>query len=126
SLLLSPLCLTRRLLLVRHGAAPRTLAGARVGVGALAPDRQSTTMPQTAIGTHLDVPLDIHRDFLPQVALDRAFLFEELADMVDLFLAQIADLLVKIDPRAVQQRLRPGPSDSVNIGEPDFDSLLGR
>ena len=74
--ILTLLCLTRRLLLVRNGAAARTLAGAGVGVRPLPAHRQAAAMPQPAVGAHLDVTLDVHRDFFAQVAFDRAFLFE--------------------------------------------------
>src|SRR5260370_26760241 len=81
-LLLLPLCFRRRLLLIRHCAAPRSLTGAGVGMSALASNRQAAPMPQAAIGAHLDVTLDIHRDFLAHVAFDRALFFEDLADVV--------------------------------------------
>src|SRR6185312_3694181 len=55
--------LTRRLLLVRHCAAARSLAGAGVGVGPLAAHRQAPAMAESAIRAHLDVTLDVHRDF---------------------------------------------------------------
>src|SRR6185436_1077730 len=64
----TPLCLTRSLFLVRHRAAARALAGSRIGVRALAAHRQATAMPQSAIRPHLDVTLDIHRDFFAEVA----------------------------------------------------------
>src|SRR5215510_10752522 len=91
------LCLCRGLLLVGYRAAARALAGARVGVCALAPHRQTAAMPQAPVRSHLDVPLDIEGDFLPQVALDRALVFQNLTDPVDLVFRQIADLLVLVD-----------------------------
>src|SRR5579883_2921419 len=89
--------LRRRFLLVGYGAAARALAGARVGVGPLAPHRQAAAVPQAAVRSHLDVPLDIHRDFLSQIAFDRAFLFQTLADPVHFVFGQVPDLLIKID-----------------------------
>src|SRR5215212_6683999 len=68
--------LTRRLLLVRHRAAARSLAGARIGMGPLSPHRQTAAVAETAIGAHLDVTLDVHRDFFAEVALDGALLFQ--------------------------------------------------
>src|SRR5579884_2695313 len=101
---LAILCLPRRLLLIRYRSPPRSLARARVGVRALAPHRQAAAMPQSAVRAHLDVTLDIHRDFLAQVAFHRAFFFQDLADPVHFVLAQIANLLIEFDPRPVQQR----------------------
>ena len=70
-------------------------------------------MPQAAIGAHLDVTLDVHRDFLAQVAFDRAFVFENLTDVVDFVFGQVANLLVGIDARPVAaatcERVRPMP-----------------
>src|SRR5208282_1103380 len=122
----SPLSLRARLLLVGHRAAPRTLAGARVGVGALAAHGQAAPVPQAAVGTHLDVALDIHRDFLAQVAFDGAFLFQNLADAIDFVLSQIGDLFIEIDACPVEQRPRTGASDAIDIGEPDFSPFFGR
>ena len=63
-------------------------------------------MPQSAVRTHLDVTLDIHRDFFAQVSFYRAFLFENLADLVDFIFAQVPDLLVEIDPRPYEAQLK--------------------
>src|SRR5580658_1862314 len=121
-----PLCFRCGFLLIGHGAAPRTLAGARVGVSALAAHGQAAPVPQAAVGAHLDVALDVHRDFLAQVALDGAFLFQNLADPIDFVLGQIGHLFIEIDARAVQQRARTGASDAIDVGEPDFRPLFGR
>jgi hypothetical protein len=51
-------------------------------MSSLASNRQSTPVTKTAIGAHLDMALDVHRDFLPQVAFDGSLFFEELADVV--------------------------------------------
>src|SRR5215472_15681256 len=59
-----PLRLCGGLLLVRHSAAARTLAGAGVGVRPLAAHRQRAAVPQATVRPHLDVPLDVHRDLL--------------------------------------------------------------
>ena len=69
-------------------------------------------MPQTAIGTHFDVALDVQRHFLAEIAFDGAFFFQNLTDVVDFFFRQIADLLVRIDAGAVHRlfaRVRPIP-----------------
>src|SRR5260370_20146414 len=123
-LLLLPLCFRRRLLLIRHCAAPRSLTGAGVGMRAVASNRQAAPMPQAAVGAHLDVTLDVHRDFLAQVAFHGSLFFEDLANGADFIFAQIAYLFVKINPRAKQQRLRTSAPDAINIAESDFDSLL--
>src|ERR1700761_4591156 len=91
---LAILCLPCRLLFVRYRAAARPLTRTRVRVRALSAHRQAAPMPQATVRAHLDVPLDVHRDLLAEVAFDRSFLFQNLADLIDLVLAQIANLLI--------------------------------
>src|SRR5580692_5704239 len=67
--------LAGRFLLVGHGSAARTLAGAGVGMGALAAHRQAAAMAQAAIRTHLDEALDVQREFLAKIAFHRSFIF---------------------------------------------------
>ena len=65
-------------LFLRCAAAPtapsngllRSLAGARIGAGALAAHGQIAAMAQTAIAADLDQPLDIHLHFAAQIAFD--------------------------------------------------------
>src|ERR1700691_133322 len=45
----------------------RTLAGACVGVGALPANRQAAAVTQPAIAAEIHQPLDVHRDFAPQI-----------------------------------------------------------
>src|SRR5205085_294165 len=94
--------------------------------GTLAAHGQAAAVPHAAVGTHLDVPLDIHRDFLAQVAFDGAFLFEDLAHAIDFVFSQIADLLIEVDAGPVEQRTRTAASDAVDISKADLRSLLGR
>src|SRR5207249_1392623 len=114
------------LLLVGNGSAARAFAGARVSVRPLAAHRQAATVPNAAVGTHLDVTLDIHRDLLPQIAFHGAFFFEDRAHLVDFILGQVADLLVELDPRAVEQGTRTAAADAINVSQTDFRSLLWR
>src|SRR5260370_4725918 len=96
-LLLFPLCFPRRLFLIRHCAAPRSLTGAGVGMSALASNRQAAPIPQAAGGAHLDVTLDVHRDFLAQVAFDGSLFFQDLAGVVAFLFTQIPYLFAKIN-----------------------------
>src|SRR5262249_14566647 len=59
----------------------RSLAGARIGVGALAADRQVAAMAQAAIAAEILQPLDVERDLAPQVALDDVVAVDHLADL---------------------------------------------
>ncbi len=95
-LLASPLGLRRRFLTVRDRTLTRTLAGARVGVGALAARRQVATMAEPTIGLNVDQALDVHRDVFAEVAFDIAFVLNRLTDAVYLVFAEILDLLERV------------------------------
>src|SRR5512134_2844704 len=62
-------------LLLRDGALARALPRARVGARPLAAHRQVPAMAQAAIAADFHQPLDVHRDFLAQVALDATDVF---------------------------------------------------
>src|SRR4029434_5397377 len=68
-LLLLPLLLTRCFLL-GDGCSSRTLARACVGVRALAPDRQTAPVSQTAISADIHQTFDVHLNPLAQIAFN--------------------------------------------------------
>src|SRR6478752_3043020 len=69
-------------------ALARALAGARVGAGPLAAHRQPAAVPHPAVAADLHQPLDVHRDFLAEVALDAPLLLDDPADLADVVLRQ--------------------------------------
>src|SRR5260370_11159619 len=76
------LCLTRRLLLVRNGAAARTLAGAGVGMRALPAYRQAAAVTPIAGCTPLRFALFSSSDFFLPVPFFPALLLLKSASMV--------------------------------------------
>lgn len=54
-------------------------------------------MTQTTIGAHFHEPLDAHGKFLAEIAFHRTFFFNNLANLADLFLGQVGDLLGGLD-----------------------------
>src|SRR5436853_5782735 len=48
----------------------RPFAGARIGVRALAPDRQALPVPEAPVAAEVHQPLDVHRHFATEVALN--------------------------------------------------------
>src|SRR5690606_18985883 len=69
----------------------RTLAGAGVGVGALTATRQRPAMAEAAIAAKIHQPLDVHRHFAAQVALDLIVAVDRLADRQKLGIGQVGD-----------------------------------
>jgi len=88
--------------------------------------RSALETPQSAVGADLDKALDVHRDFLAEIAFHRALFFQNLADAIHVVFAEIADLLVEIDPSPVQQGTRTGTANAVNVSQSDLGPLRGR
>src|SRR5882762_5915743 len=104
--------LAQDLLLGRNRAAPRPLAGARVGVRSLAAHRQVPAVPDPAVGLNFDQPADVHLNLL--------------AKMVDFIFRQVANLLRVIDARFFRELLRAFLPDAIDRGQPDPKALLRR
>src|ERR1700731_4332402 len=100
-------------LLGRHRAAPRTLAGARVGVRTLATDRQIAPMANSAIRLNFDQPANVHLDLFAEIALDAAFLFNFLAQTVGLVFGKIADFFIEVDARLIGELARAFLPDTI-------------
>ncbi len=109
-LLCHGLCLPRRFLLIGYRALARTLAGAGIGMGALAANRQAAAVTIPAIGTDFDQALDVHRDIFAQIAFDVAAFFDDLTDAVDLVFVEVADLLGGLDIRRAKNVWRSASS----------------
>src|SRR6267378_713884 len=118
--------LAQDLLLGRNRAAPRPLAGARVGVRSLAAHRQVPAVPDPAVGLNFDPPAGVHPNLLTKIALHAAFFFDFLAKMVDFIFRQVANLLRVIDARFFRELLRAFLPDAIDRGQPDPKALLRR
>src|SRR3974377_382635 len=73
-------------LLCRDGTLPRSLAGARVCVRALAAHRQIAPVAQAAVALNFDEAPDIHLDLLAEISFDAPFGFDGLAELVHFLL----------------------------------------
>src|SRR5436305_8630312 len=89
----------------------RTLARARVGARALTTHRQPATVTHAAIAAEVHQPLDAHRDFTAQVALDRE-LADLLAQPVHLRIGEILDLAGGLHARGRADGLRARTADA--------------
>src|SRR5260370_31959521 len=118
--------LAQDLLLGCDRSAARALAGARVGVRALAAHRQVAAVADPAVGLNFDQPADVHLDLLAEIAFHAAFLFDFLAEMVDFIFRQVANLLRVIDIRLGGELHRALLPDAIDRGQPDPKALLRR
>src|SRR5206468_6540522 len=118
--------LAQDLFLRRNRAAPRTLAGARVGVRSLAAHRQVPAVPDPAVGLDFDQPADVHLNLLAEIAFYAAFLLDSLAEVIDFIFRQVANLLGMIDIRLSRELLRALLPDAIDRRQPDPKALLHR
>src|SRR3989339_343288 len=103
----------------------RTLAGACIGPGALAAERQATTVTQAAVAAQVHQTLDRHADFATQVAFDHVLAYLG-AQALDFRLGQVTDLGRRIHAGRFTDLLRTGTANAVDALDPDPDVLLGR
>src|SRR5215204_3552824 len=102
------------------------LAGAGVGVGALAAHRQAAAVAQAPVGAEIHEPLDVHRHFAAQVALDDVVAVDGLADLKHFRVGQLADPALGRDADLVGDLLGLSRADTVDVLERDHDALVGR
>src|SRR6516164_4381853 len=67
----------------------RTLAGAGVGMGALAADRQPAAVTQPTIAAEIHQPLDVHGDLTPEVAFHHIVMIDDFANLQHLLIGQL-------------------------------------
>src|SRR5438876_2082263 len=113
-------------LLLRDRAFARSLARARVGARALAPDGQRSPVTAAAVAADFHEPLDVHRDLLAEIAFHAALLFDHAADLPHIVLGEILHANVGADPGFGQDLPRAIAADAVDVGQPNFDALGAR
>src|SRR5271168_2209471 len=120
----SPLSLRRRFLLACDCALTRSLAGARIGVRALAADREVAPVTQAPVGLNVYQPLDVHGDVFAQIAFDLAFVLNHLADAVYLVFTQVLDFFDRVYIGRCQDALGARVADSEDVGQRDSCLLV--
>src|SRR3954452_21012457 len=120
-----------RSLLLRHfllagDGPPRTLLGPCIGMGALAPDRQTPPVSNAPVAPDVHQALDIHGDFGAKRAFDLDRALDHLAKPGNLIVRQIADPGVRVDPGLAQDAAAGGTADAKDVGQRDLNALLAR
>ncbi|SIT55332.1 hypothetical protein BQ8794_210025 [Mesorhizobium prunaredense] len=127
-----PYCLTPllpyspKLLLLAGDRLGRALAGARIGMRALAANRQRAAMTQAAIAAEVHEPLDVHRHFAAQIALDLVVAVDRLADLQHFRVGQLVDAALGRDADLVDDLLGEALANAVNVLKRNDDALVGR
>src|SRR5581483_2582575 len=111
-------------LLLAGDRATRALAGAGVGVGALAVDGQAAAVPQALVAADLDLAADVGRDLAAQVALDAEVGVHVVAQPDEVLVGQVPGAEVRADAGGGEGFLGAGLPHAVDVGERDLHPLL--
>lgn len=105
----------RLLLLATHRLAA-ALAGAGIGLGALATYRQAALVAQTAVAANRLHTLEVTGYFAAQVTLNEVtVLLDGLDELIQFFLTQLMGAAVRIDAGFLAQEFSAGRADTVNV-----------
>src|SRR6266403_5108961 len=121
-----PLFAIRQLLLLAGDRLGRTLAGARVGMGALTAHRQSAAMTQAAIAAEIHQTLDVHAGFATQIAFDQIVAVDHFADLQHFLIAQLRYAAIIGNLDFLQDVGRILLADAMDVLERDQHALVGR
>src|SRR3954453_14478969 len=100
------------------------LAGAGVGVGALATHGQTAAMAQAAIAAEVHQPLDVHGHVATKIALNQIIPVDHLANLNDFRVGKFSDPAIVRDPHLLADFPGLGGTDTMDVAQADFDPLL--
>src|SRR6185369_6967035 len=115
-----------RLLLLAGDRLSLAFAGARIGVRALAANRQALAMTKPAIAGEVHQPLDVHRDLTTKIAFDRIARINRFTDLKDFLIAQVLNATLRRDAELGGDLLGFGAPNAVDIGKRNLHALVGR
>src|SRR5690606_28169580 len=113
------------LLLSGHGALG-TLAGARVGLGALTTDGQVRTVTAALVGADLHLAADVRGHLAAQVTLDLVVRLDVVTQSDELVVGQLVNAGVGVDAGGGEGLDRAGAADPVDVRESDHHALIAR
>src|SRR5699024_8593690 len=113
-------------LLLAGDRALGALAGARVGLRALAVDGQAAAVAQPLVAAALDLAADIGGDLTAQVTLDHVVRLEMIAELDDVLAAPLASAQTAGDPGRGEGLEGAGSTHAEDVRQGDFDALLAR
>src|SRR5262245_43406698 len=116
----------RTLLLLASDRLGLALAGARIGMGALATDRQALAMAKPAIAGQSHQPLDVHRHLAPKITFDDIIGVDGLADLENFLIGEVLHTPRRGDAELGRYLSGLGPANAMDVGKRDFDALVGR
>src|SRR4051812_43860114 len=104
--------------------ALRALARARVRLGALAVHGEPAAVAEAAVAADLHEALHVLRALAAEVTLDGQVLVDEVAELADLVLGEVADVGVRAHAGGEEGALGLRIADAVDVGQADLDALV--
>ena len=83
-------------------------------------------MTNAAIAADFLEALDIHSDLSAKITFNGVILFDDITDTVDFFVGEVLDAGVRIDIGLLKNLAGTRASDTVNVGQSDFNTLISR
>ena len=83
-------------------------------------------MPKPAVATDVHKPLDVHRALRAQSTLDLVVPLDLATKSVHIVVFEILRSAIGVDTARIQNLLRPGVADSVDVRERDLNPLSAR
>ncbi len=113
------------LLLLARDRLGLALAGARIGVRALAADRQALAMAKPAIAGEIHQPLDVHRGGPAKITLNRVIGVDRLTNLKHFGVRQILHPAFGGDLQLARDFPGLGAPNAVDVGQRNLDALVG-
>ena len=88
--------------------------------------RQAAPMAQATVAAQVHQPLDVHRNFTPQVALDAVILVDQLAQLQHFVVRKLIDPAVVRNAQLRANVHRVRWADAIDVTEADQHPLVGR
>src|ERR1700733_274013 len=114
------------LLLLAGDRLGRTLARARVGMGALTAHRQTAAMTQAAVAAEIHQTLDVHPGLATQVAFDQIVAVDHFTNLKDFLIAELIDAAIFWNLDLLHDLGRVLLADAMDVLERDQDALVSR
>ena len=84
------------------------------------------TMANSAIAADFGESLDVHGDLSSQITLDNLSFSDHFGNLLDFVIGEILDSRVRIHAGLGQNSVGTRHTDTIDIGESDFNTLLSR
>src|SRR4051812_5349981 len=81
-------------------------------------------MADPAVATNLHQPLDVLAALAPQIALDDVVAVDDVAELGDLLVREVADLAVRLDPDLGEDVIGSGAADPIDVGQANLHALV--